>query len=482
MAVVLPAQTLRGRALLPDSTTGVPGAVVVVLDTGGVAVGQTTTAAQGNFSLALPRAGTFELRVLRIGFRQTIRKDISVRAGESRVVDVVVNVDGFSLDTVTISAKTRCGANRLSDPRLAAMWTAARTALLAVSREQYAPTLDIRAVVYSGTTDTTDSVRLVEDASLLRVRDARLFVARSADSLAARGYVQRHPDSSMSYALPDAGVVLSNTFVAMHCFGIAGAAPGHPDWVGIAFEPMRDRPGVRDVQGAIWLERFPLTLRRIAFRYTLPGRFLDEGTGGGFVDFVKVSSGQWLAARWMVRADAAWIQPGSIRRTDLFRDWRETRPGFFTNRRLVYDYRAMIGASAAVVFSGGVEVFRDDTALAIVPAHLEGFVRDSAGRSIKGAQIRAAGSVAAATSDDSGFFRLTGLHARETTFAVTRPGFAALSIRVRLRPDSTVHVEVVLVPPPRRRLRLARGCAKPLTGKQGRSTRSASAMNDNDHC
>jgi hypothetical protein len=422
----------------------------VVLDTGGVVVGRATTTGRGDFRIALARGGTYQLRILRVGFPQTVRLGVAVNAGELQAIDVVVNAQGFAVDTATILAQTSCGARRLSDSRISSLWTAARTALLAVIGEEDAPSLDIRAVAYSGTTDTTGRLRIVQDASSLRIRDGRLSASRSSDSLAARGYVRTFPDRSESYSVPDASILASNTFAATHCFGLAPPSDEHPEWVGIAFTPARDRPGVRDVRGVIWLEHSTLLLRRVAFHYTIPGRFLDEGAGGGFVEFAKITSGRWITARWMVMADADWLGTGRIRRTGMIANWHEPVPGFFTNARRVFDYRQMIGVSAAVVLTNGAEVFRDDSALAILPAHLDGFVRDSVGHGIKGAQIRAVGSVRMTVSNDSGYFRLTDLNARGTEVAITKPGFGDASVRIDLKPDSTVHVRITLVRPYRR--------------------------------
>src|SRR6185503_11701153 len=95
-------------------------------------------------------------------------------------------------------------------------------------------------------------------------------------------------------------VLLSDQFLADHCFRVEAGTGWRAKDVGLGFEPIPKRK-TPDVRGVLWLDGRTAELRTLEFTYTwLP---FDERPGdfGGTVDFFRMLSGQWIVRNWRIR-------------------------------------------------------------------------------------------------------------------------------------------------------------------------------------
>lgn len=294
------AQSIRGVVLHPDSATRAQGVIVVAADEHGV-VARTLSADNGDFDLRVPGAGTYTIRLLRVGFRPTTLTPLSVPTAGVTGFRAVLGAEAVMLSVVTVKSDNVCGTTEDAGRVIAQLWEEARTALTATQLSAGTRALDVDWQVFR-----FDMVRRTQRVSgrVLSARTGatdRPFVSASADSLADDGYVIDE-ERERTFRAPDAAALLSNRFAATHCFRIDAPSRAHPQWVGIAFRPTQDRNWIRDIEGTLWIDRASSELRLLEFRYTNLPNEIDVPEVGGFVEFVRVPTGHWLIARWAIRA------------------------------------------------------------------------------------------------------------------------------------------------------------------------------------
>ena len=299
-AVTAGAQSVRGMVLQPDSATRAQGVIVVAADEHGV-VARTLSADNGDFDLRVPGAGTYTIRLLRVGFRPTTLAPIAVPTEGVTGFRAVLGAEAVMLSVVTVKSDNVCGTTEDAGRVIAQLWEEARTALTATQLSAGTRALDVDWQVFR-----FDMVRRTQRVNS-RVISARTgatdrpFVSASADSLADDGYVIDE-ERERTFRAPDAAALLSNRFAATHCFRIDAPSRVHPQWVGIAFRPTQDRDWIRDIEGTLWIDRASSELRLLEFKYTNLPHEVDVPEVGGFVEFLRVPTGHWLIARWAIRA------------------------------------------------------------------------------------------------------------------------------------------------------------------------------------
>lgn len=132
------------------------------------------------------------------------------------------------------------------------------------------------------------------------VSAARPFASRTPDVIARDGYLVE-TETEASYYAPDAMVLLSPEFTSSHCFSEAKPAKDHAGMVGLAFKPERDRQGIVDVDGTMWLDEATLALRSIEYRYTGVPQAVRAANVGGQLRFARHPSAGWLLSAWEIR-------------------------------------------------------------------------------------------------------------------------------------------------------------------------------------
>lgn len=306
------AQVVRGRFI--DASAGAPieGGVVSLLAMDGSEVTDVLTDAHGWYALHAPAAGRYRLRASRIGYADFLTEPFVLAAGQVLERDIAASVRAIPLEGVSVRGTSRCRLRPEQGVQTQALWSAIRTALSAAS-------LTKRERLHY---DVTEYVRDLDPANLNPIGPSRTrarsglaehpFVSAPVDSLIRNGFVRPGPDETFYFA-PDADVLLSDAFLAHHCFRVVvekdGA--GKASRVGLTFEPVEQGAGV-DVEGTLWVNPSTGELRAMDYRYTgldVP----DAERLGGRVEFARVRTGRWIVSRWYVRMPVL-AAPGSGRR------------------------------------------------------------------------------------------------------------------------------------------------------------------------
>jgi hypothetical protein len=189
------------------------------------------------------------------------------------------------------------------------LWEQARTALSATAIGGARTPLTATVRVYERTLDSSGSVVGAETSRVLRGSTMHPFASLAPDSLARAGYVAQEKDG-VSYRAPDADVLISDSFAALHCLWVQAPPLDHRDWIGIGVRPGRERRGVNDIRGTLWLDRATSELRAFEYLYTGLAAELAGARAGGRVEFVRLPTGHWIVSKWSIRMPQAAIRKG----------------------------------------------------------------------------------------------------------------------------------------------------------------------------
>lgn len=407
------AQVVRGRITEVNTTNPVPGALVSLLPAASDSVlvsGLSTR--DGDYALRAPAAGSYRLAVKRIGVRRFVSAPFAIADGETRALNVPIDAIALALPPVTVSGLCVTRARDL--PRVASLWDEARTALEAAEISVRDRLIQARIARYAAEVDPGSLRALFDWRSDAEVMTAQPFSSLSGDSLSAVGYWRALPGDSVEFLAPDARALASNAFLNDHCFGMAAAPRGRPDLVGLSFQPARDRQ-LPDITGTIWLDARRFELRFIEFRYTRLPPTPDANRVGGEVHFARLESGAWIVDRWFIR------MPQAVLVAD---DW--------PRRQLREE---------------GGSVLVDEGTTAGRLASVAGVFRDSAGRPLPGAVVRAISTNRQALTGEDGSYRLDSLPPGGLSVVVHTDGYDALATlaatrRVDLLPGSALRLDL----------------------------------------
>lgn len=314
-ARTLPAQSLRGTVTLAERATPVAGAIVVARDAQGVST-RALTAAAGTFSMRLPHAGAYELSILRIGFRPANAPSVTVDAGATETVALIASSDPVALSAVTVRAGKECRVKPDSGLMVARVWEEARKAMLASqlsAGDATAAPLDGAWIEYDRLLDAGGRIVRKQSVRQASHPTTHAFRSLSAEVLARDGYVVSE-DSTTHFYAPDADVLLSDRFAATHCLRLEEAPAGKSDLIGVGFAPTRDRRGLRDIEGTLWLDRTSAELRTLEFRYTEIAEVAIAAGAGGHVEFLRLGGVTWLINEWAIRFPR--LKPRALRALD----------------------------------------------------------------------------------------------------------------------------------------------------------------------
>lgn len=294
------AQTIRGT-VVDAADRPVGGVVVFMLDSTSAVVARALTSETGDFRVATNRAGSYRLRTMRIGYRPTITEPIVALRGGETTHRVVLTGAAIALDTVRVVDRNSCRVN--SDAGATATFAVleqARTALSAAQLTLGGRTISATTVAYDRTLQP-DGRRVIEQSS----RTTTAYVNQpwrsiSPDSAHRAGFVAVARDNSTTYFAPSIEVLLSDAFVADHCFRLV-TDRRERDAVGVAFEPSSDRRKLPEIKGTLWVDRRTAELRRLDYRYVNISGEQENAGAGGDVSFARLTTGGWVIARWNIR-------------------------------------------------------------------------------------------------------------------------------------------------------------------------------------
>ncbi|MFL5605922.1 MAG: carboxypeptidase regulatory-like domain-containing protein [Gemmatimonadaceae bacterium] len=470
LAAPLRAQLIRLRVTEEATELPVAGGLVDVVGATGASVARAMLGPDGRTAIPLPAAGSYRIRLRRIGFQPYLGEPLTV--GSARVVDValVVPAKRVSLSAIKV-AGLRCANDAFADAGLAALWEQIRTALSAtmLSRADTSLVLEARAFRRTLAEDRSVSAELV--GLPRRVAGGRPYVAREPDDLSRDGYVRVLGDGT-EYDAPDERALLSDQFLSDHCFEVARGSDATAGLFGLRFTPSDPRR-TNDIAGTLWVDSANAELRYLDFWYehrTMPRQVLGEGKSGGQVVFERLTDGRWIVSAWRLRMPRF--------RREL------TKSGALVNLTSSVDGYDELGG----VVSPATDTVPPSSVLIpyhslLAPAHIDGTVYDSlAKRPLAGAQVwllpveppavvadglaprggRLAAIPVADTADAAGRFSLPPVPAGTYILGFEHPAIDTIGVvparfDVRLRPGTRVLGDLG-VPS---LTTLARGCARP---------------------
>jgi hypothetical protein len=399
----LPAQILRGSVRDSASRAPIPGAVIVLLDSGGASLGRNITNERGDYTIALHPAMR-RIQVLRIGFRPRTLRIPEAVDGIARL-DVLTSVIPRLLESVSVIDQPNC-PRRDGRTQAFALWEQARTALLAVvvAREANPANVTrlhaIRRIDPSGRAPTSQTVR-IDSAST-----SRPFVAsRKAEEFVQRGFSYDSGGATW-YNGPDADTMLDDAFVRGYCFHVATPDTTRPKQVGLAFAPADRKRGRIDIEGTVWIDSTSLSLTDIVFRYLGMPTFVQAANPGGRVSFRSMDNGTALVDRWAIRSG------GFVR----------TSSGRMTARQLVnaaLEIQESIGEVASARWADGLAW----------KASL-GTMRGQLDSARAGIPIRLIDTDYRAVTDSAGRFEITQLLPGPYRIGLIDPAFAEIDLIV----------------------------------------------------
>jgi hypothetical protein len=300
LAVPASAQTFRAR--LMDASAGVPvrHAFAMLIDSTGNRAVATLSDSLGAVMLRAPRAGSYRLRVERLGYR-TYEGVPMVVDGTQAAGDVAMSGIAVVLDSIRIGTESKCRGRWELSAEVSALWEEARKALAVSS--WVARTGEVRYTVreYDRVLTTARLAMLSEDtSSAFLISEGSPYVSRAAADLIANGFVQRNDRGVWFYFGPDADVLQSPEFLDSHCFRpvLSEAASGE---VGLRFEPVGKGPRA-GINGVIWLDRMTGSLKSVEFRFTWTPFTEPYEDAGGHIEFEQLEGGRWIISRWWLRA------------------------------------------------------------------------------------------------------------------------------------------------------------------------------------
>ena len=310
------AQTIAGRVLGKLDGAPVVGAIVTLLDSASRATAIKLAEDSGAFDFAAPYAGSYTIRVERVGFRSTTTPPFLVRQGEKIDVPIVIASEGVSLRAVKVSADRRCMVRPQEGLATAALWNEARKALSATQLTQMAQAaararrdphrFAVRWRKFERDLEARSLAIQSEKQVEMEGETVTPFVSADPEILARSGYVDGDLTSGSTFFAPDAAILLSDRFLDSHCFRIqAPEKDRRDDLIGLAFEPLRlTSDGARsrvDVRGVLWLDRTSAELRYLEYGYVNLPFDADANRAGGRLEFRPLPDGRWIVWRWYIR-------------------------------------------------------------------------------------------------------------------------------------------------------------------------------------
>ena len=405
------AQIVRG-VVTERGSGAVVGGVVVSL----IAAGARQPAAsslsdpQGRYALRAPGQGTYHVEAKRIGVRRFLSPPLTLAAGETRQLDIVLEGLVYTLPEVVVSGLATCTGSTRDAPRIGALWEEARTAL-------FATRISLRDRLFRGTIsryirelDPRSHKVLSEEGRQIQGVVDKPFRSVDAESLSAHGYVQTDRNNIRTFHGPDADVLLSDAFVRDHCFRVAVPTRERRGLIGIAFAPAAGRR-LPEISGTMWLDQRNFELQLVDFRYVNVEHIPDDDAIGGEVHFAKLPNGAWVVRKWFIR-----LPQGSRSGTPV------TVSGSTPN--------VFVRSVSYILREEGGHVTAEAMLARERPSGLVGTVSDSLGSPLRGAVVRLSGTPYRATVDAGGRFRMDGIPPGTFDVVVEHPDYLAYGVFV----------------------------------------------------
>ncbi|HET7275461.1 MAG TPA: carboxypeptidase-like regulatory domain-containing protein [Longimicrobiaceae bacterium] len=299
----LSAQTVQGRVYDPATGAPVSTAFVILLDDGGNRVAATLTRADGQFVARAPMAGSYRLRVERIGYETMTSPVLRLTDEETLAYPMPVSTKAIDLAGIVVDGEQECRIRPDAGLRTLTLWEEARKALAISAWTEKQGNVPFTAEAYERVRNLVN-LSVIEEVSRRTTfgYGQQAFISASAEDLAANGYVRRMANGGFRYFGLDARTLLSDSFLDSHCFHVEAPAEEESGLIGLGFRPQAGND-VPDITGVLWLDKETAELQYLEFAYTehLFGIPIYEEPFGGRVEFQRLSNGGWIVDSWWIR-------------------------------------------------------------------------------------------------------------------------------------------------------------------------------------
>ncbi|HEX5074558.1 MAG TPA: carboxypeptidase regulatory-like domain-containing protein [Gemmatimonadaceae bacterium] len=304
------AQVVRGVVTEKATNAPLDGVVLTVLDPRDSVVVQVLSNDGGGYEIRLPSAGMYTVDVKRIGVKRVRLTPFAIGEGETKRLDITLEPVPAVLASVNITGRTSCVKNPQTNAKTAALWEDARAALTASVITRSLTVGNDSVMHFTRKLDVNSWKVLAESRQKLSASIDHPFKSLPAEVLSVGGYITVNQDSTVDYYAPDADVLLSDTFLTDHCFKIEAGTFEHTGYVGLAFQPVKERKKP-DIKGVLWMDAKTHELRTLEFTYNWLPNDLRPGDFGGTVSFFRLPGGRWIVRSWRIRMpEFGWNRPG----------------------------------------------------------------------------------------------------------------------------------------------------------------------------
>lgn len=426
----LSAQSIRGRVVLDVDSSPVEGMFMALVDSEtGERKGGALTDASGLFMIRVSAAGTFRLRGERIGLRTVASGPHTLAPGSDPFLELATAPEAVALEGLNVEGEERCRVDPEVGSATAQVWEEVRKALDVVAWSSEAGLYQYNFSRFERELDEDGRRVRSEYEQSFTGWSKNPYVSVPPEQLALTGFATG-PSGPRTFYAPDANALLSDEFLAGHCFRLEREETDAGSRLGLAFEPV-DRTGGVDIEGVLWLDEATGLLDRVDFRYLDFDPEVRSRRIGGTVEFRPLESGAWIVPRWVLRLPLIGIR---------------SRPGSSGTEHVLIGIREEGGEVARVLDAEDARGSRADRAR----GRISGMVFDStAGVALADAHVYASGTSYAATTDADGSFEIMGLRPGEYTLGVTHSRLDSLGLRVRprhvlVRSGATSRVELAV--------------------------------------
>ena len=298
MPSIMSAQVVRGTVTAEGAGAPVRGAVVTLLTPSGAPTDRRVLTDQsGAFAMRVPQPGSWAIEVRAIGYAARKTSPRQVNAGETVVENITLRQVATRLATLRVEAKTACRRAGELDAVTSEVWDDVWSALAAAQLARQQRLVRAEVFVFTREVDVSTSLVMHEERGVASVLDESPFRTSSPAELAALGFWRASPLGEVEFHGLDAGTIISDEFLAGHCFNLARRDSAGTVQVGLAFRPLNDRRA--DVQGLLWLDAETRQLRALEFTYT--GLKLRGPAAGGRLGFTRLPNGVLIDDRWSLQ-------------------------------------------------------------------------------------------------------------------------------------------------------------------------------------
>lgn len=300
------AQAVAGR-LTDPADAPVAEAIVTLVDSAGREVARTSTSSSGRFRISGRAAGSYRVRVFRIGHAPWTSDSLALAPGAVHSLSQALPAMPIQLPELVSIASGRCETGAATGTAAAILLEEARKAL-GLAREANRRGISFAVTTFDITLDR--DLRVIAERAAQQTSNRDLpIVSTSVDTLRQFGFVRQvpayDPNGPMYYG-PDDTVLLSDWFLTTHCFSVTESGDSS---VAVRFEPA-ERRGLPDISGTMQFDPDSLVLRSLQFTYVRLPSWVPEGTAGGAVEFERVPGSGLVATQWWLRAPIAAVPPG----------------------------------------------------------------------------------------------------------------------------------------------------------------------------